>query len=424
MSPARQRARARKRASYLLIALAIAAATFVVQLLDPTNAARIGAFYTVAVVVASMSLGLRWGLAMVALSVGCDLLSETAEIGVDELIDRWPRALVLVIVAIITARLTNRMREALSRSRQSEERFRRAFDDSHIGMALVAVEGEHAGSITEANEALADLLATPAAELIGHMTIAEFVPADQAPDLRREMLRLQEGEISVLHRELEIVRPDGRRIWTQLTTSMIRDPDGRPVYRISQLEDIDTRRRAEEKLRWLADHDALTDLPNRRRFARELDAELKTRSQGAVLICDLDGFKQVNDTLGHPAGDRALALVSGLLRSGVRSGDLVARVGGDEFGILLRRIAPAQLDAVVAKLTAHVDTGLELDRPAGAPVITLSAGSAWFSGDEEGSAAELLERADEAMYVVKQAHHDRARSELDPHAGSAAGRPD
>ncbi|UJA21205.1 diguanylate cyclase [Thermoleophilia bacterium SCSIO 60948] len=399
------RARTRRRATHLSIAIAIALATCAVQLLDPGNATRAGAFYTVAVAVASMSLGLRWGLAIVALSLGLDLLSDPQSFAGADMLARWPRLFVLIVVAITTARLTDRIRDALRASRQSEERFRRSFEDSHIGMAIVATKGEHAGAITEVNPALADLLRTPAEDLIGKKTIASFIPEEDAPAMAREMARLQSGEIPVLHREFEIVVPDGHRRWVSFTASMVRDEDGDPIYRISQIEDIDARRRAEDKLRWLADHDALTDLPNRRRFARELEAELGTRSRGAVVICDLDGFKQVNDTLGHPAGDRVLALVSELLRTSVRSGDIVARVGGDEFGVLLRRVDPDSVGPLVDKLVAQVDAGLELERTAEAPRVTLSAGSAWFDAVEGADPGELLDRADRAMYVVKQRHH-------------------
>jgi len=117
--------------------------------------------------------------------------------------------------------------------------------------------------------------------------------------------------------------------------------DGGPAdYYVTQVLDISERRHFEQQLHYLADHDPLTSLHNRRRFEAELDrviAESHTSGEhGALLVLDLDGFKVVNDRFGHSVGDDLVAHIGGLLRQSVRRSDFIARLGGDEFAIILR----------------------------------------------------------------------------------------
>ena len=150
----------------------------------------------------------------------------------------------------------------------------------------------------------------------------------------------------------------------------------------------------------LAERDPLTGLANRRVFDRELRQLSTTGAQGALVVIDLDGFKQVNDRYGHQRGDAVLRDVARELRRRVRVGDVVARLGGDEFAVVLRGADPERAEAVGADLRAGVRdvcAALPLRVPVDASVGIAPIGS----GDD--GAAELVARADAAMYSVKHA---------------------
>jgi len=168
--------------------------------------------------------------------------------------------------------------------------------------------------------------------------------------------------------------------------------------------DITERKRQEDKILREAKHDALTGLPNRRMFEETLDTALcEARAephQVAVLLVDLDGFKAVNDTRGHDAGDALLCEMARRMAAAVRVGDMVARLGGDEFVIVL---APIDSDGVVRRVASHLVEQLSrpMDYPGGALKVSASIGIAL--GGEGASAADLLKAADTAMYAVKRA---------------------
>jgi diguanylate cyclase (GGDEF)-like protein len=154
-----------------------------------------------------------------------------------------------------------------------------------------------------------------------------------------------------------------------------------------------------EELRALAEEDSLTGLCNRRAFTRELDRELeRTRRHGrsvALVLCDVDRFKQINDTHGHPAGDRALCEVAAFLRACLRAGDAAYRIGGDEFALLLPETTAEQAAAVAARVTHGACEG-------GEPVVGVSCGVAAAPGDGADREA-LIVTADAALYAAKLA---------------------
>jgi diguanylate cyclase (GGDEF)-like protein len=161
------------------------------------------------------------------------------------------------------------------------------------------------------------------------------------------------------------------------------------------------------RLRHLADHDALTGLANRRRFEQELARHLahvrRYGPEGAALVLDLDRFKPVNDTHGHAAGDRLLARVACVLRERLRTTDVVARIGGDEFAVLLPRVDRAGAEAVARSLVATVR---EEVLAAGAHAVTISAGVVLFEDCTATGAEGALAAADLAMYDAKAAGGD------------------
>lgn len=165
--------------------------------------------------------------------------------------------------------------------------------------------------------------------------------------------------------------------------------------------DVTERRRLERRLRHLADHDDLTGLMNRRRFQEELERHLaecrRYGMTGALLVLDLDGFKAVNDTHGHSAGDGVLCGVAEALRSRLRGTDIVARLGGDEFAVLLPRGGVQAARRVAEALRRKVPA--EVQAPDGT-AIAVSVGFAPFV-DETASVDDVLASADASMYTVK-----------------------
>jgi diguanylate cyclase (GGDEF)-like protein len=166
-----------------------------------------------------------------------------------------------------------------------------------------------------------------------------------------------------------------------------------------------------QELQLLADHDSLTGLKNRRRFEEDLRTELarsrREKTQGALLLLDLDNFKPVNDTLGHPIGDRVIEEIAGVLGRRMRETDVLARIGGDEFAFVL-----PQCDATEARTVADTITTAireHVPQPEGVPRITASIGIALFGAGIDASFDSILADADAAMYAAKQAGRDGVR---------------
>jgi diguanylate cyclase (GGDEF)-like protein/PAS domain S-box-containing protein len=318
--------------------------------------------------------------------------------------------------------------------REAEERFRRAFDDSATGMAVVGVEGAQRDVLLDANDSLGRILGCERAELIGTRALTAMIDPADAPELVRGMEELLRGADAVHRNEYRVVRPDGVRLWLDLSASLVRAADGRPLYRLVQALDVTERKTAEERLRFLADHDPLSGIYNRRRFEQELQRELDldaSRARSSVLLLlDVDHFKAINDTLGHAVGDAVIARLGDALRSRLRSADVVARLGGDEFAAILRRV-----DLAAAREVARDLQGVAAQRLAAIVgdahgPVTLSAGLVAI-GDGV-SADELLSQADRALYAAKAAGRNRVVSRdeagraeasppVDPAVASAAG---
>ena len=178
------------------------------------------------------------------------------------------------------------------------------------------------------------------------------------------------------------------------------------------------------ELRHLADHDSLTELPNRRRFEQELARHLahvrRYGPEGAALVLDLDCFKLVNDTFGHAAGDRLLARVARVLRERLRATDVVARIGGDEFAILLPRVDAAGATAVARSL---VETVRAEALTADAQGVTISIGVIVFDPRSPVVPEGVLAAADIAMYDAKAAGGDAWAFYVEPRVTKAAAQP-
>ncbi|MDX8152022.1 diguanylate cyclase [Patulibacter brassicae] len=310
-------------------------------------------------------------------------------------------AQVLIARMVRTVRAHDADRRRLERERRAaEEVLRLSFENAPIGKALVSPTG----TFLRVNRALAEMTGYAPDELLGR----SFQDITDADDLEAD-LDLLEGMLAGERHRYEIekryVRADGRRIWILLSASLVRDEDGAPRYVIAQMQDITERKQAERELRHLSDHDGLTGLANRRRLEAELGRRLadhqRHRRDFSVVLLDLDRFKEVNDGLGHAAGDRVLRAVADTLRERLRATDLVARLGGDEFACLLAESAGQEARDVAAELLArirdvrvvHGDVVLRVGASAGVADTTELA---------HPTAEALLVAADAAMYAVKR----------------------
>jgi len=192
---------------------------------------------------------------------------------------------------------------------------------------------------------------------------------------------------------------DGMRAWISLSTRGIGDADGLPTSVVASFADITERRMFQQQLEHQAFHDALTGLPNRKLFMQRLDHALELARRRdervAVAFVDLDGFKAVNDTHGHEAGDRLLATIGKRLGETLRGSDLVARIGGDEFCAILTGVADQAAARSIAQRMLDV-IAPAIDNPS----VTASIGLSLFP-DDATEPSILLRQADAAMYRVK-----------------------
>jgi diguanylate cyclase (GGDEF)-like protein/PAS domain S-box-containing protein len=284
-----------------------------------------------------------------------------------------------------------------------KERFRHAFEEAPIGVALVAVHGTGFGGVLQVNRAVCKITGYSREQLLETNFTAITHPDDRALSESAAQSYLT-GEATSYDVEKRYVHADGHPVWVQIRASLVRDEAGQPLYAISQIQDVTERKRAEEQLRHQALHDSLTGLPNRALFQDRVDQALLAleRRPGvlAVLFLDLDNFKLVNDTLGHPVGDELLLAVAQRLSELTRPTDTVARLSGDEFGILCEQLGGAgEAVQIAERLTEVLALPLrieerELVATASVGIVIAAAGATTES---------LLRDADVAMYRAKSA---------------------
>jgi diguanylate cyclase (GGDEF)-like protein/PAS domain S-box-containing protein len=280
----------------------------------------------------------------------------------------------------------------------ADERFRTAFDEAAIGVALVSPSGR----CLRVNEALCTMLGYSRETLLtkGFQDITH--PDDLLTDVERfeAVLAGRQGSYQM---EKRYLHADGRVVWGWLAVSLVRDAAGGPLHAVSQVRDMTARKDMEAELHALATHDDLTGLHNRRFFERELIQQLRRThrhgEEAALLLLDLDDFKAVNDTLGHHGGDQLLVHVAGVLKRRLRESDVVARIGGDEFAVLL----PYAGAAFAADVAAALERELELAPVVvdGVRVVARASIGVTALADALG-AEDALRAADRAMYGVKR----------------------
>jgi diguanylate cyclase (GGDEF)-like protein/PAS domain S-box-containing protein len=224
---------------------------------------------------------------------------------------------------------------AESARRSSEARFRAMFADAAIGIGIT----DTSGRLLEVNAAMAGMLDFQIEEMRDH-NLVEFLHPDDPPELRRFFTEMVAGQRDHYRIERRLRKRDGTAVWTNVTVSLVRDDDGAPQFLVGMVEDNTERHVLSEKLRHQANHDTLTGLGNRALFTDRLRAAFAAGDRQRIGLCylDLDGFNAINDTLGHVIGDQLLVHVAARLHRLVDApGRLVARMGGDEFVVLVER---------------------------------------------------------------------------------------
>jgi diguanylate cyclase (GGDEF)-like protein/PAS domain S-box-containing protein len=266
------------------------------------------------------------------------------------------------------------------------------------------------GTITSWNDAAHHLYGYTAAEVVGRR-VAILVPPNRVDEERRVLDLLLSGQ-RVDAFETQRMRKDGTLVEVSIAMSLVMDADDEVIGVSAISRDITERKRFEAQLQYLASRDGLTDLFNRRRFEEELamaaTGARRYGTPGALLVLDLDNFKDVNDTLGHGTGDQLIRSIAAVLRTRLRDSDVLARLGGDEFAVLLPHATAEQARSVaedVLEAVRHFDmvNGGQRVR------VTTSIGGVLLGGEEdEGlSGEELLATADRAMYQAKDEGRDR-----------------
>jgi diguanylate cyclase (GGDEF)-like protein/PAS domain S-box-containing protein len=300
---------------------------------------------------------------------------------------------------------------SLSGQSRADDRFQAAFQQAAAGMAIVALEGPEAGQLVVANAAFAEMIGRTADDLTGTNPEQWTHPPDLPDGFSDPLSVLARGLLYQTGFEQRYVHADGHLISAVGTAASFVDEDSRRVA-IIQLLDISERKRHERELEYLADHDALTGQFNRRRFAAELARELariqRYGGRGALVVLDLDGFKSVNDSLGHAAGDELIAALANGMRHTLRESDVFARTGGDEFAALLPEADTEAAQVVCEKLLAVIRRAGAISRGDRHARVTTSIGVALFEARERRTAEDLLVEADIAMYDAKKAGKDRA----------------
>ncbi|MGV1035756.1 MAG: EAL domain-containing protein [Candidatus Nanopelagicales bacterium] len=296
--------------------------------------------------------------------------------------------------------------------RRRERLMRLTFDQSPVPMVRLSWRDGGPGDVLDANASLASLLGVPVASIVGS-SLDRFIH----PDERGMSLVPVEGEPGQpRRREARLIGGDGSELWVVCTATVLEasgarlaENDLEEPFALLVLEDVTARRVAEQTLTHQALHDALTGSLNRYALVDRLSAALsrlwRSGNFAAVIFCDLDGFKNLNDTLGHRAGDEMLVSVSERLRAVMRPQDAVARLGGDEFVLICEDLPnPGQARLIGERIREAMRAPFRIHgRDYG---VTVSVGIA-ATTDPETRAEDLLRRADLAMYRAKDNGRNR-----------------
>jgi diguanylate cyclase (GGDEF)-like protein/PAS domain S-box-containing protein len=280
-------------------------------------------------------------------------------------------------------------------------------------LGILVVQAAHdaqsgyAGEILECNDAYCQITGFDREQLLGH-PMKSFIHQDDYPTRQWLIEELYASRQPV--GEMRYRCTDGSYVWCMVVPSLTFGPSGERLY-VVQVIDITERHELERQLRHQAEHDSLTDLLSRRRFMELLEEEIvhvaETGSPASLLMLDLDNFKYVNDVLGHMTGDALLGLVSTAIAETLRDTDTLARIGGDEFAVLLPATVAEGAMLVADKIVEAIARHGRISSELGTGEVTASVGITSWDRDVPVDAAGLLAEADIAMYDAKEAGRNR-----------------
>jgi diguanylate cyclase (GGDEF)-like protein/PAS domain S-box-containing protein len=315
----------------------------------------------------------------------------------------WPSHLLAHVESLKGCMITGVAEPEAPIAHTKDDRYRNAFETSPDGVLIARAED---GKILDVNPSFLDLMQFTREEVLEHTSTQLDIWADTS-DSHKVAEDLHERG-SCRDVEVRLRRRNGEIFWGQLSAAYS-DFDGEPCV-ISYIRDVSAAKADEEKIRSLAFYDTLTGLPNRRllweRLRQALISSIRSGSKHALLFVDLDGFKSLNDTLGHHIGDLLLQETAKRISGCVREVDTVARLGGDEFVIILEdlsqipEIAAAQARTVGGKILSAIDQPFLLE---GRECHTTSSMGITVFGNQSESTNEVLQQADIAMYQAKAA---------------------
>ncbi|WP_396222747.1 putative bifunctional diguanylate cyclase/phosphodiesterase [Gemmatimonas sp.] len=297
--------------------------------------------------------------------------------------------------AAAMSELSRELQQRYERLQQSEARFRAFFEYAGLAIHVLSLEG----LIIDANPASRDLLGYEPHELVGRS--ATSLSPEEDVEATRELGReLREGVRDTVTVERRFFHKDGHLVWGQLTVSVVHHGGERRM--IGMIQDITERKRMEGQLLRQAFQDELTGLANRVLFRDRLRHALDRRDRHAcrvaVILLDIDGFKRVNDSLGHAVGDELLQIVGRRIASTVRTGETVARLGGDEFAVVIEEIGDRDDPQVLAdRLLMLLRMPMRVGGREVVVGVSIGIAIAEATDDED----TVLRNADTAMYAAK-----------------------
>ncbi len=286
---------------------------------------------------------------------------------------------------------------------------RSAFANAPVGLALTTPDGV----LVDVNPAFCTLLERTGEELNG-TSLLDLIHPEGASAARVAHADLLADRSRPMRHETRLVCAGSTVVPVQLTASWVEEtPEGQPAHLVVIVEDITERKALEAQLVHRSLHDPLTGLPNRLLFQdrlwHALERGQRERTPTCVLIMDLDGFKAVNDELGHPMGDLVLVAFADRMRSVLRASDTAARLGGDEFSIVCENTDRPDAEVLAARLRAAVTAPLELSGQQVSIGISIGIGSAPGGEDPADVHERVIRTADDAMYADKAARRRRGR---------------